>query len=299
MKPGKSIYTAMLLAMVTLAGCLKGVDPVSTYSLNVTFANKGDKYVSSDITVNPKDSIVLEFTVTSPKNMKYVTVQKNGSDFFKDTLTSATKNSFTVVKRFVADSIAGAYNIRVLAKDSANVFLGDKSIVVTVTADFDYYTQRTLYVPDTTAKTNPCYFATKTGTAYSYSGVGTNSGLIDFGYVFDTASTLKHTIYSLNTSPVPTGVNFYDISTWTKNATVFKKITTPTFANITSGGILRTAGLSNLSSGTSTKIAALAAGNVILFKTAAGKYGAIQINYIKTDSPNASTFMIVDVKVQR
>lgn len=298
MKPGISIYAGCLLAIVMLAGCLKGVDPQS-YSLTVTFASKGDKYVSSDITVNPKDSIILEFTVTSPKNMKYVTVQKNGSDFFRDTLTSANKNSFTVTKRFVADTVAGAYNIRVLARDSASVFLGDKSIIVTVTPDFDYYTQRTLFVPDTTAKTNPTYFATSTGATFSYSGVGTNSGLIDFGYVYDTTSTLKHTIYSLNTSPVPSGVNFYDISTWTKNATVFKKITTPTFANITSGGILRSAGLSNLSSGTSTKITSLAAGNVILFKTAAGKYGAIQINYIKADSPAATSFMIVDVKVQR
>ena len=53
----------------------------------------------------------------------------------------------------------------------------------------------------------------------------------DFGYFYDTTTVgvtvinqPKHTIYALSAStPVQ-----YDLTGWTKNATIFKKITTPT-----------------------------------------------------------------------
>ena len=246
-----------------------------------------------------KDSIFLNFTVNSPGDMKYVTVQKNGADLLKDTLAAANKNSFSSVKKFAADSATGVYTYRILAKNAAGIYLGSKDVTVTVTADFIFYSFKTLFVPDTTAKTNQTYFASTTGQTYSYSTVGTNSGLIDFGYFYDTATAKKHTIYALNISPVPSQFSFYDMSTWTKNATIFKKVTTPTFASITSSGLLKTAGLANLASGTSSSIPALAQGNIILFKTVAGKYGIIQVNYVNQDLPSKDTYLSIDVKVQK
>jgi hypothetical protein len=285
-----------------LTGCLKKIDILQTNNVAVAFASSGAKFVTTDITVNPKDSVFFDFTITCPKDMKYVSVQKNGTDIAKDTLTATAKNSFSAVKKFAADSITGIYTYKILAKDAAGIYLGDKTVVVTVTSDFTYYTVRVLQAPDSVAKTNKCYFSATTGKTYSYTDGAASSASIDFGYFYDTTTVgaPRHTIYALNASTfLP-----YDLGTWTKNATIFKRVTTPTFASITSKGALRTAGIANLASGTSSKIVTSAlpvtnlTGNVILFKTVAGKYGVLTVNYTNQDSPNASTFINIDVKVE-
>lgn len=296
----KKYYSVLFPVMLFMAtGCLKKIDIPETNNVQVTFNSSGAKFITNDITVNPKDSIFFDFTISSPRDMKYVNVQKNGTDIIKDTLPESAKNSYSAVKKLAADSMAGVYTYSIVAKDAAGIYLGNKSLVVTVTSDFVYYSFKTLYVPDTTAKTNETYFATSTGQTFSYSTVGGNSGLIDFGFLYDTATANKHTIYALNTTPMPNQVSFYDISSWTKNATIFKRATTPVFSSLTSGGALKSAGITNLASGTASKITVLAAGNVIFFKTAAGKYGALQVNYIEGDSPAKTTYINIDVKVQK
>jgi len=218
----------------------------------------------------------------------------------KDTLTTSTKNAFSSVKKFVADSIAGTYTYRVVAKDASGVYVGSGGdLVVTVSADFNYISYRFLYVPDSTAKTNKCYFATATGKTYSYTDGAANSASIDFGYFYDTTGTaanapLGHTIYALNASTFAP----YDLSSWTKNATVFKKATTPTFANLTSAGALKSAAVTNLTSGTTSKINGLASGNLVFFKTAAGKAGCAQINFVSGSNASSSTYINIDVRIQ-
>ena len=302
MKKNKIILVGVMLVMV-FTSCLKKIEIPQSNKATVTFTGSGTNFVTTNVTVNPKDSIFFNFTVVSEKDMKYVGIQKNPADLIafvaKDTLSAANKNSFTAIKKFAADSAAGVYKYRVLALDAAGIYVGSSELVVTVTSDFNFYSFKTLYVPDTTAKTNQTFFATTTGQTFSNSTVGTNSGLIDFGYFYDTASAKKHTIYALNITPVPTQFSFYDMSSWTKNATIFKKVTTPTFASLTSSGSLRTAGLANLASGATSSVSALAANNIILFKTAAGKYGALQVNFINADGPAATTYMSIDVKVQK
>jgi hypothetical protein len=54
-----------------------------------------------------------------------------------------------------------------------------------------------------------------------------------------------------------------------------------------------------MTSGTSTKISLLALNNVIGFKTADGKYGAILIRFINGNSPAKTTSIEIDVKVQK
>lgn len=308
MKKNNSIL--FFLTLVLAAGftsCIKKVDPVS-YSLQVSLKSSGTNFVTTDVTVNPKDSVFFDFSVSSVSDMKYISIEKNGTPVSKDTLTgSANRRTFSAVKKFAADSATGVYTYRILARDSAGVFLGDKNIVVTVSSDFVYYTVRNLFVPDSTAKTSPCYFSTADGKTYSYTTGAANSANIDFGYFYDTTNVTpttnnpRHTIYALNASTFAP----YDLTSWTKNATIFKKITTPTFANITSKGILRTTGITNLASGATTKItsAGTANGNltgvVIIFKTAAGKYGAMNINYTNQNSAAAGTYINIDVKIEK
>jgi hypothetical protein len=291
------------VGMLLVMGCVKKVDPIDTYYVTVEYKSSHPKCITQNTEVNPKDSIYFDFTVTSEKEIAFVEIQKNGVKI--DTFNVGSgKQVFSTVKGYMADSTAGDYSYRVLVRNSQTEFLGDgnKLLTVTVKPDFNFWSYRVMAVPDTTDKINKCYFSIATGEALSYTDAAAKSATIDFGYYYDTTSANKHTIYAL-TAP-QTQLGFYDISSWTKNATVFKKMpTTVNFVSgITSGGAINTLIKNNMTSGTSSKVNAIAVtagSNVIGFKTAAGKYGAILIRYLKANSAEKTTTMEVDVKVQK
>lgn len=298
---------AGFLAIFT-AGCEKKIEPIDSYKVTVDYAAMNTYSVVANKAVNPNDSIQFDFTVTSVEPMTYIEIQKNGVRV--DTFRVADgKTSFSGSKGYRIDSIPGDYTWRVLARNAQATFLGDgyKQFTLTVTPDFDFWSARLIAVPDTTAKTNACYFSTIDGMMYSYSTIGSNSGKIDFGYYFDTTgmSTTSgngHTFYALS---APQGqIPYYDISSWTKNATIFKKM--PTSVNfvsgLTSGGAINTLIKNNMTSGTTAsvnKLATSAGNNVIGFKTVNGKYGAILVRRIIGNSPARTTQLEIDVKVQK
>lgn len=304
----KKYIIGILAAGIVFSACEKKVDPIDSFDVTVEYRSGGPKYVTSDVTVNPKDSIYFDFTISSPnQDISYVEIQKNGVRIDTFRLNNAAdKRSFSLVKGYRADSIAGDYSYRVLARDSRAIFMGDgeKSFKVTVTPDFNFWSYRIIQVPDSVNKTNKCYYSTVDGTLYSYSEGAANSPKIDFGYYYDTTGTAAggtnifgHTIYALNV-PQPR-ISFYDISTWTQNATTFKVISTNFVSNLTSAGAINTIIKNGMTSGTATKINKIAANNVIGFKTASGKYGAILIRYINQNNPNKETQIEIDVKVQK
>jgi hypothetical protein len=309
----KKYIIGIVIATGFLTACEKKVEPVDTFFVSVDFKNSGGKVISNDVEINPKDSIYFDFTITSQEDMAYVEIQKNGVKIDTFRLTNfSNKKSFSLVKGYRADSIPGEYTYRVLARNAGAVFLGDggKQIKVTIKPDFNFWSYRILQVPDSVAKTNKSYYSTSEGKVYSYTEGGANSAKIDFGYYWDTTGRgtsvttddLKHTIYSLS-APQPQ-LGFYDISTWTKNVTLLKKM--PSSINfvsqLTSGGAIKTLIAGNMTSGTSSKVTTVSASggnNVIGFKTASGKFGAILIRYVNGDSPNSTTQIEVDVKVQK
>ena len=295
-----------------LSACEKKVEPVDSFDVTVEFRNSGGKFVTGDVTLNPKDSIYFDFTISSPKDMSYIEIQKNGVRIDTFRLNSTNNRSFSLVKGYRVDSAAGDYSYRVLARDARAIFMGDggKMFTVTVTPDFKFWSYRILQVPDTVNKTNKTYYSSSDGKTYSYSEGAANSGSIDFGYYWDTtgrgtAATgddLKHTIYSL--SAAQPQLAFYDLSSWTKNVTLLKKMPSSVnfVSNLTSGGAIQTLIGGNMNSGTSSKVTTVSTSsgnNVIGFKTAAGKFGAILIRYVNGDSPNKETQIEVDVKVQK
>jgi hypothetical protein len=308
----KYIYGCTLAAFV-LAACEKKVDPIDTFSVNVEFKNSGGKFVTGDVELNPKDSFYLDFTVTSGEDMQYVEIQRNGARLDTFRIPEGTsKKSFSKIKGYRADSIPGVYTYRVIGRGIQAKFLGDgdKLITIKVKPDYDLWSYRILFVPDTVAKTNKTYYSTSDGKIYSYSEGAAVSGKIDFGYYWDTtgrsssstSDDQKHTIYSLS-APQPQ-LGFNDISSWTKNVTLLKKM--PSSVNfvsqLTSAGAINTLIRNNMASGTSTKVSQIstaAGNNVIGFKTAAGKYGAILIRFVNGDSPAKTTSIEVDVKVQK
>ena len=255
------------------------------------------------------DSIVFNYTVSSNTDMGFVSIQKNPVNqtafVLRDTMTAATKNSYSAIKRLRADSANGNYIYHIVAHTAKGVYIGHKAITVTVKADYDYFTVRVLQVPDTTAKTNTCYMAASKGIVYSYTTGAAKSADIDFGLYYDTtfrasASTtddLRFSVYSL--SAAQPQLSYYDISSWTKNVTIMKKATSPAFTALTSGGALRSAGVTNLSSGTATKITQLVAGNMVYFKTAAGKVGCMLVNFVNGADESKGSYINVDVKIER
>jgi hypothetical protein len=317
----KKYIAGLLAASVAFTACEKKVDPIDDFKVTVDYRATSPKTVAGDITVNPKDSIYFDFTITSPEeDMSYVEIQKNGVRIDTFRLNNAVnKRSFSLVKGYRADSAAGDYSYRVVARDERAIFMGDggKLIKVTTRPDFSFWSYRILQVPDSVNKTNKTYFSSSDGTTLSYTEGNANSAKIDFGFYWDTtgrstsstSDDLKHTFYALN-SPQPQ-LGFYDITSWTKNATVFKKlpssgslaVSAANFVNqLTSGGALQTLVGGNMTSGTASKVTLLGTStnnNVIGFKTAAGKFGAILIRYVNGDSPNATTRIEVDVKVQK
>lgn len=296
---------ALLLA-VFVTSCVK-VDPkFNSNNLIVTFNSPGANYVTGDKTVNGKDSLDFSYSGTSNTPITYVTLTKNDTEIGRDSIKTGDRMSFTnLVKKMVADTIPGNYVYRVVARDQDNIYIGSSNnITITVKSDMTYITNNRLYVPDTTAMTNKTYFNVATQTSFSYSGItaGGNSNLIDFGYFWDptiaSGTTVKgHTIYNLNLSPVPSAIAMYNTSTFTKNATQFKVITSPTWANLNSGAILKAQGATAFKTASANSVSQLAAGSVVLFKTAAGKYGAIYVSYVSGGSAYASTYINFDLKL--
>jgi hypothetical protein len=308
----KIILGSMVLGLF-LSACEKKVEPVDSFDVTVDFRNTGAKFVTGNVTLNPKDSIYFDFTISSPTDMSYIEIQKNGVRIDTFRLNNTNMRSYSLIKGYRVDSAAGDYSYRVLARDARAIFMGDggKMFTVTITPDFNFWSYRILQVPDSTDKTNKAYYSSTEGKTYSYTEGASNSAKFDFGYMWDTtgrgtAATgddLKHTIYSLNATPQQQ-LDLYNISTWTKNVTLLKKM--PTAVNfvsqLTSSGAIQTLIGGNMTSGTASKVTLVsttAGSNVIGFKTAAGKFGAILIRYVNGDSPNKTTQIEVDVKVQK
>jgi len=267
--------TAAFAAM--LSGCKKTTDPINPNVATITLVNGGPKYLTGDATVNPKDTLIFQYTITSPVPMATVELDKSvvGSNnkipsfAFKDSVKTQGSLTFTAIKKFPVDSAAGVYQYNVVARDINGLFLGQSKIVnVTVAPDFYFYTGRQLFVPDTVAKTNKCYFSTTDFDTYSYTSAGAAiSPKIDFGYFFNTDSlyaannltasanvkdrVVGNSFYALSVAPAPSQIAMNDISGWTKNATQLAVGTTSTFVNLTSGGAITQNAITALKKSTS------------------------------------------------
>lgn len=306
MKKKSIILYAAALLVVLATSCVKVIDKFNSNNLTVTFNAPTATYLTADKTVNGKDSLDFSYSGTCTQPITYVTLTKNDNEVGRDSIKTGNRMSFSnLVKKFVADTIPGNYVYKVVARDNQGVYLGSSTpIIVTVTADFMYYTNQRIYVPDTTAMTNKTYYNVATQTSYSYSNItgGVNSNLIDFGYFWDptiaSGTTPKgNTLYNLNLTPVPSAITMYNTAAFTKNATQFKVITSPTWANLNSGAILRAQGKAAFATASANSVSSLAAGSVVLFKTAAGKYGAINVTFVNGGSPYKSTYMNFEMKL--
>ena len=76
----KRYLIGLLAISIGLNACVKKVDPVDDFKVTVDYRSTTPKSVTSDVTLNPKDSIYLDFTITSPdQDITYVEIQKKRS----------------------------------------------------------------------------------------------------------------------------------------------------------------------------------------------------------------------------
>lgn len=301
----KKYLILFLGAAFMIAGCEKKVEPIDAYDVTVEYKGTGAKFLTGDVTLNPNDSIYLDFTIASPEDMAYVEIQRNGVKVDTFRLNNAgNKKVFSAIKGYKVDSSAGDYTYRVLARNDRATFMGDggKIFKVTVVPDFYFWSYRIMQVPDTTNKTNQAFYSVADGKTYSYTTGAANSAAIDFGYYFDISGSNAHCFYALNSAQPQ--LSFYDFTSWTKNATLLKKMpnTINFVTNLRSSGAINTLIKGNMTSGTSSKVTAVttsAGSNVIGFKTASGKYGAILVRYTSQNSAAKETAIEIDVKVQK
>jgi hypothetical protein len=74
----KIILGSLLSGFILFSACEKKVEHIDSFDVTVEYRNSGPKTVTDEITVNPKDSIYFDFTITSGSDMSYVEIQKNG-----------------------------------------------------------------------------------------------------------------------------------------------------------------------------------------------------------------------------
>ncbi len=132
-------------------------------------------------------------------------------------------------------------------------------------------------------------FASSNGTVYNWADATTNSQLIDFVYYY--GATNNATIAAPDDADAGT---VFDFSNWaTKNATRFGIVTGVTFSDITDDTEI----VANESAATASAVTTLSVGNVVEFKTAAGKYGMFVVSAI--NGTTSSGTIDITVKVQQ
>jgi hypothetical protein len=290
----KTNFLVVVASIATLGffstSCKKDASVAPTITLSANC-------VKDAATISLGDSITIEFTVTADNKLKTVEIIDDSSKTVKS-FTDVTAALYTY--KFAPKSVGSKkYNINVT--DSKDL-KATSTLSITVEAlSYNAYTTTLLYAP-TADKTSKTFFSSTTGTTYDVTGFSSNSATIDFGYFYGASNhaTLASASDYLTTA--------YDIATLypsaTKNVTTFAKATV-TYASITKSadiasayttGTLATDG-SNPAGG-ATRVKLLAAGNVIAFKTAAGKYGVA--NVVATSGTDAAGGSItLDVKVQK
>lgn len=312
----KIAYVLVALAL-SLGACKKEAPNIYNMFNDVSVSFKGDHPFSvvDYKQVNDGDSVYIDFTINSAKDdMSAVCIRREGQETPVLQIPipdGADKRSYSGVYKLKATR-AGENKYRVYALNKQAQYIGDgyKFVVFNVAPGFTLIANRRVYLPDTTAKVQPCYYSVKLGQSFSYQNGKDVSADIDFGVyrTQDLTGTNSNAtggyfyhLYSLSANPLFFNIN--DVSTWTKRTTLFSNQLSETNIfnnNLTSSSAIETTALTKTINLTETARApgnAIRPGSVVYFKTPEGKYGAIHFKQITADL-QGKVFCSINVKVQ-
>lgn len=245
-------------------------------------------------------SAEITWSVTKGDNDFKSLVIRQGAATDKITIKSA--DSIATGKVTVTGLTAGEYALVVTDKDDLKSTRTFKVKASTVAATFVTYSAKLVYAP-LGDKSQACAFASSTGDTYKQADAATNAAKVDILYFY--GSDAVKASFCSPADPLTTA--YPDVASWSvKNATTFAK-SGKAFDAIVADADLASAYTTGTpaTNGTGTEKAAriynLAKGDVVAFKTAAGKYGVLKVVDIITAKGGAGTGdnITIDVKVQK
>ncbi|WP_157279123.1 MULTISPECIES: hypothetical protein [Proteiniphilum] len=270
--------------------------------INVIFPSEAPSEIKDD------ESVDFNITVVSENDLKYIKTFLDGTE-----ITSLTKETFDTPKE---DIYNFTYQPTVADADKTLVFtieimdvLGNINrqpyslfIERSQEADFSAYYDVNLGAQRCT--TDGPFFNATTGEVYVTAGAAAKSADIDLATFFS-GSTTAYNITSptfantINIIYNPASIGEDAMENWAvRNQTLIKKITlTREEFDLLADAAEIEALYTGSSVAESETSGGLANNNVIVFKTAGGKYGVL---YVKSRSANANTgYLTVDIKVQK
>ncbi|HBF87340.1 MAG TPA: hypothetical protein DDX39_01770 [Bacteroidales bacterium] len=297
MKNLSILLVVLFAAVISLNTGCKGEDPTGptlTVSADVT-------------TVNPGDSIVFTYSVSSNEDLDKLTwtstddilidgVQEGSGEFALEG-TSDTDNEFVVFIKSTQTLGDITFTFTATDKDGEE-YAAEKEIVITVeeaavtTGDpIDTYTA--ILMGAQSNATEGSFLATTTGTVYTQANANTNSSLIDIIYYYGSSNLA--TLCGPTEPTVNGGSGNLTLATGltTQNATV---LSTTTISASEFDAFDDDLEIAQLSVGTATLVTSLAVDDVVSFKTAAGKIGVAKVTALTADATGSIT---LNVKVQQ
>jgi len=222
-----------------------------------------------------------------------------------------TQNAITVKTQTNADSIASGkysttlstagnvlFSVSVTDKNDSVI---QKTFVVKVAAPaaaIKTYSATLLYAP-LASGAQKCALATSTGSTYNQADAKANASTIDILYFYGSSAT-----YALGCPADALTTAYNDLSTWSVQNTTTFVTTSANFASITTSADILAAYNNGTyaNNGTGANKAAriynLSTNQVVGFKTAAGKYGILQVTN-ETGTDGTGAYIQIDVKVQQ
>lgn len=258
--------------------------------------NAAPGYTASDVTVPAntqlKVGIIASSTSAKLTNMK-ITQTLNGTQttIHDSTFSSDAYNiDFGINAPSQALSVKFTFKITAADGESAEVSLS----ITTTAGEITTYNQKILGSYENT--TTGSSFASADGTVFSLADAKTNAAKVDWMYYYGSSSNLATLVAPIDAtaSSVFSGTN--GPANWTvRNDTKLGKVTLPT--GVTWDNITTDAEIIPLATGlTDTKVNLLAVGQIVSFKTAAGKMGLIKVEAISGTTAGSITYA---VKVQK
>lgn len=324
-----TIIIAALTTLVLLSCKKEGENIFNMFNdVEITLHDKDKTSITGYKEVMDGDSVTIDFTVTSKKEMyAFCLLEVGQATPVRTELKPTERTSYSgVFKMKVTKS--GKTSYRIYPLDRMGFYMGDGGILITidVVTNISFFNERILRPGDALNKTKPCFMSLATGELFSYDDIAANTSLsskIDFGVysvfvpeVPATGSTAavpeyyRYYLYSLSKTPSPFPA--YDLSGWSKRTTVFSnRLTTGStdFDKVTGGSTLATLAakvtidqsgpieIANSAPSAGAPVAAI--GNSYLyFKTPEGKYGAL---YMSSAGNNYQTgrYLTFQIKVQK
>ncbi|HNS18491.1 MAG TPA: hypothetical protein PKH94_06340 [Bacteroidales bacterium] len=259
----------------------------------------GAGYVSEDITLDTEEDFTIGLTAASNSSsganlslLELTRVYNNATWFTWDTAINVSYYSIDITLTSLNVEGTEKINIKVTDKDGQSSEISLNITTESSAGPITAYDQKILGSYQSSTGSS---FASVDGTIYSLAEAKANQSKVDWLYFYGAAdlATLAapddaHAALVFNNAT-------NGLQTWTtKNATRLRKVTTAIDWNaITDDSIIMQEAATEPDQ---TRIATLAVGDVLLFKTVTAKYGMIKVNNIAV---GADGTIDISVKVQQ